>query len=105
MYNRPNWFNELAKEITEYLSEAMTDSHTLGRTKSEIELFVMEKHPNYTKLHAGIVLEVLVQKEVLDYYFTNRNDIPREVPRESSEKIDVDYVDFYYLRRYELANY
>ena len=105
MYNRPSWFNELAKEITEYLSEAMTDSHTLGRTKGEIELFVMEKHPNYTKLHDGIVLDALVQKEVLDYYFTNRNDIPREVPRESSNKIDVDYVDFYYLRRYELANY
>lgn len=103
MYNRPNWFNELAKEITEYLSEAMTDSHTLGRTKGEIELFVSEKYPDYTKLHTGIVLEALVQNEVLDYYFTNRSDISREVPRESSDKIDVDYVDFYYLRRYELT--
>ena len=103
MYNRPSWFNELAKEVVEYLSEAMIDSCTLGRTKSEIELFVTEKHPNYTKLHAGIILDVLVQKEVIDYYFTNRSDIPREVPRESSDKIDADYVDFYYLRRYELT--
>lgn len=104
MYNRPSWFNELAKEVVEYLSEAMTDSHTLGRTKGEIELFVSEKHPDYTKLHAGIVLDVLVQKEVIDYYLTNRSEIPREVPRESSEKIDIDYVDFYYLGRYELTN-
>lgn len=104
MYNRPNWFNELAKEIAEYLSEAMTDSHTLGRTKGEIELFVSEKHPDYTRLHAGIVLDVLVQKEVIDYYFTNRSDIPREVPRESPDGINPDYVDFYYLRRYELTN-
>lgn len=105
MYNRSEWFNELAHEIVDYLSEAMTDSHTLGRTKGEIELFVSEKHPDYTKLHAGIVLDVLVQKEVIDYYFTNRSEVPREVPRECSASIDVDYVDFYYLRCYELTNH
>lgn len=104
MYNRPDWFRELAKEIIEYLSEAMTDSHTLGRTKGEIELFVSEKHPDYTKLHTGIVLDVLVQKEVIDYYITERSEIPREVPRESFSEVIVDCIDFYYLRRYELTN-
>jgi hypothetical protein len=104
MYNRPEWFNTIALEIVDYLSEAMADAHTLGRTKSEIELFVSEKHPDYTKLHAGIVLDVLVQKEIIDYYFTNRSEIPREVPRESSALVDVDYVDFYYLRCYELTS-
>lgn len=106
MYNRPEWFNELAHEIVDYLSEGMTDSHTLGRTKGEIELFVFAKHPDYTKLHTGIVLDVLVQKEIIDYYLTTRSEIPREVPREdSSSIINVDYVDFYYLRCYELTNH
>lgn len=104
MYNRPEWFNNLAHEIVDYLSEAMADSHTLGRTKGEIELFVSEKHPDYTKLHTDIVLEVLVQKEIIDYYLTTRSEILREVPRENSVTIDVDYVSFYYLRCYELTN-
>ena len=104
MYNRPEWFNKLALEIVDYLSEAMIDPHILGRTKGEIELFVSEKYPDYTKLHVNIVLDVLVQKEIIDYYFTDRSEIPREVPCESSTLVNIDYVDFYYLRRYELTD-
>ena len=48
MYNRPNWFNELSKEIVEYLSEAMIDSRTLGRTKLINQMDYNKNNVGYT---------------------------------------------------------